>query len=41
MTERTLRIRNFSFVRDVDEAGQETPFTETEASDTGKETELT
>jgi hypothetical protein len=40
MTERKLRSRSFSIVRDVDKIGQETPFTETEASDTGKETEL-
>jgi hypothetical protein len=40
MTERTLRSRSFSSVRNVDEAGQETSFTETEANDASQETEI-
>ena len=40
MTERTLRSRSISLVRDVDEAGQERSFMETEANNASQETEL-
>jgi hypothetical protein len=40
MTERTLRSRSFSLVRDVDEAGQKTSFMETEANNASQKTEL-
>jgi hypothetical protein len=40
MTERRLRSRSLSLVREVDEAGQETCFIETEANNTRQETEL-
>jgi phage host-nuclease inhibitor protein Gam len=40
MTERKLRSRSFSLVRDVDEAGQETSLIEAEANNVSQETEL-
>jgi hypothetical protein len=40
MTERRLRGRSLSLVREVDEAGQKTGFVETEANNTRRETEL-
>ena len=40
MTERRLRSRSLSLVREVDEAGQETCFIETEANNTRQENEL-
>jgi len=40
MTERTLRSRSFSLVREIDEAGQETSFVETDANNANQETEL-
>jgi hypothetical protein len=40
MTERRLRSRSLSLVRDVDEAGQETSLIEAEAINASQETEL-
>jgi hypothetical protein len=39
-TERKLRSRSFSLIRDVDEAGPETSFMETEANNASQETKL-
>ena len=40
MTERKLRSKSFSLVRDVDEAGPETCFMEAGANNTSQETEM-